>query len=46
MADGTLRHWPRPDTSVLILLAAVDYFVLAQVAGTPAALRLPRTANP
>ena len=46
MADGALRHWLRRGASVLILLAVVDYFVLPQVAGTEAALRLLRTVNP
>jgi uncharacterized protein (TIRG00374 family) len=39
-------HWLRRGASVLILLAVLDYFVLPQVAGTEAALRLLRTVNP
>ncbi len=39
-------HWLRRGASVLILLAVIDYFVLPQIAGTEAALRLLRTVNP
>jgi uncharacterized protein (TIRG00374 family) len=41
-----LLPWLRRGASVLLLLAVVDYFVLPQVAGTEAALRLLRTVNP
>ncbi|MGX6607116.1 hypothetical protein ACWKSP_34080 [Micromonosporaceae bacterium Da 78-11] len=41
-----MLHWLRRGASVLILLSVIDYFVLPQVAGTEAALRLLRTVNP
>jgi uncharacterized membrane protein YbhN (UPF0104 family) len=43
---SAVLHWLRRGASVLILLAVIDYFVLTQVAGTEAALRLLRTVNP
>ncbi len=43
---SAVLHWLRRGASVLALLAVLDYFVLPQVAGTEAALRLLRTVNP